>query len=248
MWQSARLAEPSSGFQPEPKFSLSFKTFMFILQYNIKFTPQTSYFWQILLNICCWNHNAMASTKQKDEVTTQVKGCANTCILEVYSASLSPIESPPVGVLCPSVMSCDNQNRWCVVILHVFLQDESAVCSIVFEPLHVSSFWVVLELHHVSSLLGCVWDVLCQHWFVVCSRWRQPCYNQSKSQSSSVSLQLAPDDATDSLAHRPPQANHHSQEIKQHHYSGIECQSYCPSVTSMYTCKDQNNLVPAFSY
>ena len=65
----------------------------------------------------------------------------------------------------------------------------------------------------VSALIHC-------HHVVVCFRWRQPGHHQSESQSSLVSLQLPPDDAQNRLPHRPPQANHHPQEIKQHHHSG----------------------------
>jgi len=61
---------------------------MFIPQYNINFTHQTSYFQQISLNICSWNYHAMASTKQKDDVTIQMKRCAKACVLVLYSASL----------------------------------------------------------------------------------------------------------------------------------------------------------------
>lgn len=71
-------------FRPEPKYSLYFGTFIFILQFNIHFTQQTSYFQQISQNICSWNYQVMASTKQKGDVTIQIK----RCILDLYSASV----------------------------------------------------------------------------------------------------------------------------------------------------------------
>lgn len=89
-WQRARLMSPHHVFESEPKYSIYYKTLMLILQYDINFKPQTTYFRHISLYICGWNNNAMASSKQKDNVTVQMKSGTKACLLELYSASLNP--------------------------------------------------------------------------------------------------------------------------------------------------------------
>lgn len=62
---------------------------------KITFKTQTSYFRQISLNICCWNHKAMASTKQKDDDIMQLKRYATRTVLglvkRIYYGSLFKI-------------------------------------------------------------------------------------------------------------------------------------------------------------
>lgn len=57
----------------EPKISLIFqkRCYVFCLSCShVKhFTPKTSYFRQISFKVYSWNHNAIASTKQNDDVT-----------------------------------------------------------------------------------------------------------------------------------------------------------------------------------
>lgn len=62
---------------------------MIILQYSNSFTPYTSYFDKNSLNICSWNHNAVASTMQKDDAKMEMKRSAKACVLKLFSTSLN---------------------------------------------------------------------------------------------------------------------------------------------------------------
>lgn len=73
-------------FDPSPDTTYTSKH-SFFMQRDINCTPRLSHFWQISLNICSINHNAMSLAKTTDDVKMRMRFCAKASVLELHSAS-----------------------------------------------------------------------------------------------------------------------------------------------------------------